>query len=70
MIPQDCAQWRRCIEMDCSIPLRADFVSARLSVLRAADSDESRRFAWLYGDEHLQRVIGGSTPRRKHHLRA
>lgn len=58
MIPANHAEWRRCIEVDCAIPLTPTFVAQRLQVLTDTASSETQRFARLYGDAHLQRVIG------------
>jgi hypothetical protein len=33
MIPSTYADWRRCIEHDCGLPLTRDFVAARLADL-------------------------------------
>ncbi len=57
-IPQNYAQWRRCIEVDCGIALTPAFVQARLDALTRHESDEVRRFERLYGAAHLQHVIG------------
>lgn len=57
MIPINYLQWRHCIEVDCGIALKADFIAARIAAL-AQHGDEPQRFARLYGDAHLQRVIG------------
>ena len=57
VIPQNYAQWRHCIEVDCGIELTPTFISARLDALTRPDSDEARRFASLYGTPHLRRVL-------------
>lgn len=57
MIPLNYLQWRHCIEVDCGIALKPDYIAARVAALAQA-GDEPLRFARLYGDEHLQRVIG------------
>jgi hypothetical protein len=57
VIPINYLQWRRCIEVECGIALKPDFISARVAAL-TQPGDEPQRFARLYGDEHLQRVIG------------
>ena len=58
VIPQTYAEWRRCIEIDCGLELNAPFIAKRLAALGAAGGDEPKRFARLYGDAHLQRVLG------------
>jgi hypothetical protein len=56
-LPLDYAAWRHCIEVDCRIPLTATFCTERLVALRSDRSEEVRRFAKLYGEPHLERVI-------------
>lgn len=58
VIPQNYAEWRRCIEVDCGIALTPEFVAMRIDALTRSGSEEARRFAGLYGSDHLQRVIG------------
>ena len=57
MIPINYLQWRHCIEVDCGVALKPDYIGTRLTALTQA-GDEPQRFARLYGDAHLQRVIG------------
>ncbi len=56
VIPQTYAQWRHCIEVECGIPLTLDYIDERLAVWRDPAQDEARRFAQLYGDDHLRHV--------------
>jgi len=58
VIPRTYAEWRRCIEVDCGLAITPEFVSARLAALKRNGSEEARRFAGLYGHDHLQRVVG------------
>lgn len=58
VIPRNDAEWRRCIEVDCGIALTPEFVAMRIEALTRSESEEARRFASLYGRDHLQRVIG------------
>jgi hypothetical protein len=57
VIPITYPQWRHCIEVDCGIALEPQFIADRVAAL-AQSGDEPQRFARLYGNEHLQRVIG------------
>ena len=57
-IPQSYTQWRRCIEIDCGLTLTPEFVAARIDALSHPGSEEASRFARLYGEPHLQRVVG------------
>lgn len=58
VIPRNFAEWRRCIEVDCGIALTPEFVAMRIEALTRNGSEEAGRFASLYGNDHLQRVIG------------
>lgn len=57
VIPGNYTAWRNCITVHCGIPLTADFVEERISVLIEADSDETLRFRRLYGDAHWRNVL-------------
>jgi hypothetical protein len=56
-IPASYTQWRRCIEVDCAIPLTPAFVAARLAALGDAGSEEATRFVRLYGPAHWRNVL-------------
>jgi hypothetical protein len=58
LIPSDYASWRYCIEVKCGLALKPDFLRARIAVLSDSRHEETRRFARLYGDTHLNRVLG------------
>jgi len=58
VIPRNYNEWRRCIEVDCGIPLTPEFVATRIEALTRSGSEEASRFARLYGSDHLQHVIG------------
>ncbi|MBC8720688.1 hypothetical protein OKW38_002326 [Paraburkholderia sp. MM5496-R1] len=57
-IPQSFDDWQHCIEHECGITLTPAFIQARLAVLGDPDNAETQRFARLYGEVHLQRVLG------------
>lgn len=56
-IPQTYVAWRRCIEVDCGIPLTPAFIAARLHVWRNPAHEETLNFVRLYGPAHLKRVV-------------
>lgn len=58
MIPQTYDQWRRCIEIDCGIPLAPAFIDERLEELAKPSDFRTRQFIRLYGEPHRERVIG------------
>jgi len=58
VIPATYSDWRHCIEVECGIALEQPFIQARLAILQNASHQETQRFASLYGNTHLQRVIG------------
>jgi hypothetical protein len=55
--PSSYPSWRYCIERKCGIPLTDDYIRARLKALTDTRSEETRRFAATYGDDHLKQVI-------------
>jgi hypothetical protein len=57
-LPDSYEAWRRCITVGCGIALTPAYVGARLTALTDPEEDETRRFAELYGEAHLGRVIG------------
>ena len=57
-IPSDYASWRYCIEVKCGQALKPGFLRSRIAVLSDSGQEETRRFARLYGDAHLNRVLG------------
>ena len=57
MIPATYDHWRHCIEVDCGIALEPGYIQARIAAL-GQPGQEPSRFAKLYGDAHLQRVLG------------
>ena len=58
MIIQDYDAWVRCITVDCGIPLTVDFIEKRLSALRDGSDAHTKRYLTVYGQDHLDRVIG------------
>lgn len=57
MIPQTFEQWKQCIVNDCRIDLTTEFAERRLTVYQNETNPETRRFAELYGEQHLQNII-------------
>ena len=57
LIPSHYASWRYCIEVKCRLALTPDFLQARIAALSNSNDEETRRFARLYGDAHLDRVL-------------
>ena len=57
-VPRTYSEWRTCITVACGITLTPSYVEARLTKLRDGNDAETRRFAGLYGEAHLRRVIG------------
>jgi hypothetical protein len=58
VIPSDYASWRYCIEVKCGLALKPGFLQARIAVLSDSRQEETQRFARLFGDAHLNRVLG------------
>ena len=58
VLPQNYEQWRRCITIDCGVELTPDYISQRLSALNNKKDHHTQKFVKLYGEPHLQSVIG------------
>mgnify|MGYP006237207827 CR=1 FL=1 len=57
MIPQTFEEWQNCIVNDCKIMLTKEFAQQRLEVYTDANNPETRKFAALYGEQHVQNII-------------
>jgi hypothetical protein len=57
LIPSNYASWRYCIEIKCGLALTPAFLGARIAVLSDPGKEETQRFARLYGEAHLNRVL-------------
>ncbi|MEM6772473.1 MAG: hypothetical protein AAF597_17990 [Bacteroidota bacterium] len=57
MIPYNYEAWKSCIVNDCKIKLTKTFIADRLSVFENAQHPETRQFATLYGQQHLENVV-------------
>lgn len=57
MIPENYTEWKKCITVDCNIPLTKTFARQRLQVYENTEAEETQKFTALYGQQHLQRVI-------------
>ncbi|MEM7454524.1 MAG: hypothetical protein AAF456_09240 [Planctomycetota bacterium] len=55
--PTSYEHWRHCIEVLGKIELTPAYVRERITILEDGGHAESRKFAKLYGDEHLQRIL-------------
>ncbi|MEM8904700.1 MAG: hypothetical protein AAGF02_13435, partial [Actinomycetota bacterium] len=56
-IPDNYADWKHCIEVDCGIPLTTSFCEQRLAALNDEQDPHTASFRDKYGDAHLSRVI-------------
>ncbi|MXS85417.1 hypothetical protein ABO04_05680 [Nitrosomonas sp. HPC101] len=57
MIPETFEEWQYCIQHDCGIALTSEFITARLTILRKSQHEETQRFVRHYGEVHRQRII-------------
>lgn len=57
MIPQTFHDWKKCITQDCKIDLTKAYAQKRLTVYLNKDSDETKKFLALYGEQHLNNII-------------
>ena len=51
------ADWKRCIEVDCSIPLTVSYCQRRIKALNNAKDPHTAAFRRQWGDDHLARVV-------------
>ena len=58
MLPQSFEEWRHCIEEKCKIPLTPGYIETRIAALQLKDSKEVKDFVRLYGEDHLEKVLG------------
>jgi len=49
--------WKRCISVDCDIPLTLEYVEKRLKSLRDPSDYGTQKFVRAWGDDHLAQVI-------------
>lgn len=56
-IPTSYAGWKRCIEVDCGIPLTVSFCERRLKALNDPRDSHTAAFRRQWGDDHLRLVI-------------
>ena len=51
------SDWRHCIEVQCGIPLTAEYVAERLRILSDATCAQTAKFVATWGEQHRQRVL-------------
>jgi len=57
MLPQNFQEWKSCIEDACKIKLTPAFAQQRLAVYSDSAHKETKRFAEIYGQDHLNNII-------------
>ncbi|MEM7259971.1 MAG: hypothetical protein AAF404_21570 [Pseudomonadota bacterium] len=57
-IPQNYHEWKHCIIVECGLQLTPEYISERIVALKNPEDYGTKRFIQLYGDIHLERVIG------------
>lgn len=58
VIPATYEEWRHCITVLCGMTLTPEYIQQRLRALRNPSDRMTARFREVYGDEHLNHVIG------------
>lgn len=58
IIPHNYEAWRHCITVECGLELTADFIEERVSALQNNKDYSTKKFVQLYGQQHLQNVLG------------
>jgi hypothetical protein len=57
MIPQTFSEWLHCIKVECGIAVTRQFAQERLAIYKNTTHKETRKFAALYGEQHLNNII-------------
>ena len=58
IIPATYDQWRHCIIVDCGLELTDKYIKERIAALENNQGYHTQQFVKLYGEQHLQSVIG------------
>ena len=56
-MPNHFEEWKRCLEVNCKIPLTKDFANSRIQIYTDNSHDETKKFIELYGINHLNNII-------------
>lgn len=56
MIPENYAAWRKCIEVDCGVVLKAAYAQERIVRLMDKKDPQTQLFRQKYGDAYTQQV--------------
>ncbi|UTW45097.1 hypothetical protein KFE80_12110 [bacterium SCSIO 12696] len=57
-IPNSYEEWRHCITVECRLELTESFISERIAALQNPRDYSTKKFIQLYGQHHLQKVLG------------
>ncbi len=57
-LPKNYEEWQHCITVDCGLKLTPDYISKRIAALQNNKDHHTQRFVELYGQQHLERVLG------------
>ncbi len=57
-IPQNFEEWRHCIVVECGLKLTPSFIEERIASLQNSNEHYTKQFIRLYGEQHLQKVLG------------
>lgn len=57
VMPRTFEDWVSCIVNDCRINLTTTFAQQRLAVYEDPNHPETKQFAKLYGEQHLNNVV-------------
>ena len=58
IMPDNYEAWRHCITVECGLVLTPDFIEERISALQNKKDYSTKKFVQLYGQQHLQNVLG------------
>ncbi len=56
-IPRNYEDWKFCITKKCGIPLTKDYIEKRLAAFRDLNSDHTKKFIEIYGEQYTNQII-------------
>ena len=57
IIPNNFAEWKHCITVECGLELTPEYIEQRILALQTSNDHYTQQFTRLYGEQHLQRVL-------------
>ena len=57
IIPNNFAEWKHCITVECGLELTPEYIEQRIEALQTEKDHYTQQFTRLYGEQHLNRVL-------------